>query len=60
MQISTLLIQLVMASSVSYGVSASSSLWEEYWRTHATTFSKLTVSTVYAVISVSITARWAL
>lgn len=57
--VQTVLIQEVTVSSVSYGVSTSG-LYDEYWRMQAVAFSTLTVSTVYAIIRVSIIAKWAL
>ena len=61
----TLLIHVAIASSVSYGSS-----WmcpspcegsaEEYLLMHDITLSTLTISTVYAIIRVSMSARWEL
>lgn len=55
----TLLIQVMIASSVSYGSS-----WvcpsEEYLLMQDMTLSTLTISTVYAIISVSMSAKWEL
>lgn len=55
----TLFIQNMTASSMSYGRSVA---WkkDEYCWVHAITFSTLIISTVYAIMRVSIMAKWAL
>lgn len=61
----TLLIQVMIASSVSYGsswmcLSLCEGSAEEYLLMQDITLSTLIISTVYAIISVSMSARWEL